>query len=402
MNGGCSRRSFLGGASAFAVAGCAQVPLAEEDAVRWHPGELLVHFLHTGTGEQTFFQFPDGTTMLLDCGHVKRKPAYVESVPPCPSDRLTGGGWTARYLSRILDRREIDYVMVSHWHDDHVMGLSDVAKDFTFRHWLDHQGRRLGAHACDPSPDSLRFAREFVPSAVSRGMTAAAFEPGACDQIALLNDTGRRYAGFEIRNLAANGVLWDGRSGTRDFAAEHVRITGKDAIPENRLSAAFRLRYGAFTYYSGGDLEQTFRTEEGERDWEAAVGAVCGPADVCKTNHHAYWNAMHAGFVREIRARVYLSSVWSPNQVNDRNLPVICSRELYPGERTVYFGTLPKEKTDAYAGRPFLRDIAPAQGHVLVKVPEGGRAFTVFTLAPGDEATPQVTSRRSFAWELYI
>ena len=389
-----SRREFVRSAGAFGTllalpTGCRTADCVGRAYPGWNPGELDIHFIHTGVGEQTFLIFPDGTTMLLDCGYVKaRRPGYAEAIPPQPSGRLTGGEWVARYISRLTDRKEIDYVAVTHWHDDHVMGLADVAKAFRFRNWTDHQFPGIGLHNHDADPDSLRFAREFIPAARAKGMGTAPFEIGACGQFELLNDRmSRRYRDFEIRNLAANCVIWDGKDGRIDCAEPHVRATGKDGMQENQLSSSMRIRYGAFTYYTGGDTEGKLIGEDGKAfDWEGRVGAVAGAADVCKTNHHAFWNAMHAPFVKEIRARVYLSSVWSPNQVNDRNLPVIASRELYPGDRTIYHGFMPFGKLEELAGKPYLADFSPAQGHAVVKVAPGGWTYDVYTLTAADES----------------
>ena len=388
------RREFIASAgacgtiAALGLGGCAFERIGRAYP-GWQPGELDIHFIHTGVGEQTFFVFPDGTTMLLDCGFVaKRRPGYAEAIPPQPSGRLRGGEWVARYLTRVTDRREIDYVAVSHWHDDHVMGLPDVAKVFRFRTWTDHQFPGIGQHRRDADPASLRFAGEFISDQTAKGMKAVPFEVGARNQFELLNDrAARRYGDFEIRNLASNGVIWDGRDGVVDCLTPHVAATKRDAVPENQLSASLRLRYGAFSYYTGGDTELEFVGADGRKfDWEGRVGAVAGPVDVCKTNHHAFWNAMHAPFVKEIRARVYLSSVWSPAQVNDRNLPIIASRELYPGERTIYHGFMPIGKREELAGKPYLADFSPAQGHQVVKVAPGGATYEVFTVTAADES----------------
>ena len=383
------RRNFIFQGGAALLCGCAGVPTpcGGQRYPGWMPGEMDIHFIHTGVGEQTFFVFPDGTTMLLDCGHLDvRRPGYAEAVPAKPSDRLRGGEWVARYLSRLTDRREIDYVLVSHAHDDHVMGLPDVAKAFAFRRWLDNQYPRIGADCTDADPDSCRFLREFVPSACARGMKAEPFEVGARDQVALTNGGARAYGPFEIRNIASDGVLWEAGRGTRDYLTEHLRLSGANSAAVNQLSCALRIRYGAFTYYTGGDLEQTFRSGEGTVDWEAAVGRAVGPVDVCKTNHHAFWNAMQPGFVRAVRARAYLSSVWSPNQVNDRNLPHLASRTLYPGDRTIYFGAMPKGKPAAFGAAPFVRDFAPAVGHQVVEVAPGGGTYEIFTLDAESES----------------
>lgn len=383
------RRSFiLSGGAAF-LYGCAggREALVGERYPGWNPGEMDIHFIHTGVGEQTFFIFPDGTTMLLDCGHVfPRRPGYAEAVPAMPSDRLRGGEWVARYLLRVTDGRAIDYVLVSHAHGDHVMGLPDVAKSFTFRRWIDNQYPHVGVNCTDADPDACRFLREFVPSACARGMKAEPFEVGALNQIALQHGGARPYGAFEIRNIASDGVLWDATRGTRDYLTEHLRLVGANGAECNQLSNAIRIRYGNFTYYTGGDLERTFRSGDGTVDWESAVGRAVGPVDVCKTNHHAFWNAMQPGFVHEVRARVYLSSVWSPNQVNDRNLPHIASRELYPGKRTIFFGAMPKGKLAAFGNAAFVNDFAPCVGHQVVKVAPGGTSYEIFTLDAANES----------------
>ena len=394
LKGKMSRREFVLGAGAcgalwtLPMGGCVAGRVGRAYP-GWQPGEMDIHFIHTGVGEQTFFIFPDGTTMLLDCGYVaKRRPGYAEAIPPQPSGRLRGGEWVARYLACVTDRREIDYVMVSHWHDDHVMGLPDVAKVFSFRNWTDHQFPGVGLHNRDADPDALRLAREFIPDLRAKGMKASPFAVGARGQFELLNDrASRRYGDFEIRNLAANCVLWDGGDGSVDYAKAHVAAIGKDQIMENQLSAAMRIRYGAFTYYTGGDVELELKGADGKAfDWEQKVGAASGPVDVCKTNHHAFWNAMHAPFVREIRACAYLSSTWSPNQVNDRNLPIIASRDLYPGDRMIYHGFMPIGKREELAGKPYLADFSPAQGHQVVKVAPGGRTYEIYTLSAADES----------------
>jgi len=378
----------MAGAAAWALGGCAtRFPSVGSAYVGWQPGEMDIHFIHTGCGEQTFFVFPDGTTMLLDCGHSSRasRPDSLRRIPPMPNGTLRGGQWVSRYLQRVTDRREIDYVMVSHWHGDHTAGLPDVAKDFRFCRWLDHQYPHVGLHEQDADSSSIRFGKEFVPAAIARGMKAEPFAVGALNQIALLNDVAHRYD-FEVRNLAANAVVWDGKGGVVDYGAEHVRATGKDKIEENQLSAAILIRYGGFTYYTGGDVEKSLRRLDGAcLDLEAAVGRACGEVDVAKTNHHAFRAAMQAGFVREVRARAYLSSVWAVSQVNDKNLPVMTSRELYPGPRTVHFGCMPLETMEGFVGRPFVSDIAPAYGHKVVKVAPGGDSYEIFTLDARDE-----------------
>lgn len=397
-----NRRSFiLGSASILALSGCRTWKGTSATYPGWKAGELDIHFIHTGVGEQTFFIFPDGTTMLLDCGdthHAK----YMSEIPPRPDPSRYGGEWVSRYIQRVIPkgRRTIDYVMLSHWHGDHtgdlmfggketadgriVCGIPLVGEDFTFRHYLDHQYPKMGEHALDPDPGSLKLIKAWLPYARRRdGMACAKLEVGALNQIRMLKNAAA-YPGFEIRNLAGNGVLWDGKDGTTDFAAITAKRTGKDAVSENLLSGAIRIRYGRFTYYTGGDNELMMTGEDGRKfNWEAAIGRVCGPVCVAKTNHHAGAWGMSPEFCREIRAKVYLSSVWQARMLDRKSLGAMCSRELYPGNRRIHFGDIAERMKPIAA--EYGKDIAPA-GHAVVKVAPGGGAFKVFALDATDES----------------
>lgn len=67
--------------------------------------------------------------------------------------------------------------------------------------------------------------RAWIPYMQSRcGMVPHAFEVGAVNQIRMLGDDAAKYEkGFAIRNLHANGVYWDGKGGTLDYAPEYFR-----------------------------------------------------------------------------------------------------------------------------------------------------------------------------------
>ena len=100
---------------------------------------------------------------------------------------------------------------------------------------------------------------------------------------------------------------------------------------------------------------------------------------------------MSPEFVREVRAQAYLSSVWQARMVDHKSLSAMCSRELYPGDRTVCFGCIAdshRAVAAAYGG-----DIAPA-GHAVVRVAPGGDEFRVFTLSADDETMTVLYERR--------
>ena len=394
-----NRRQFLSDslATAFlgAVGGCATVG----DAVGcvypgWKPGELDIHFIHTGTSENTFMIFPDGTTMLLDCGHVKkRRPGYAEALPPMPSGERRAGEWVGRYIKRLIPQREIDYLMVSHWHSDHMAGIPDVAESFRFLNYYDHQYPNVGKYRRDVDDADFDVFQKWLEPTLTAGMRREPFKVGAKDQIRLRHDPTDYYKRvFEIRNLAANGVMWDGKKNLIDVAGEHVKQTGVKYIAENALSSAIRIRYGGFTYFTGGDLEGEFVGGDGKKfSYEERVGEVVGPVCVCKTNHHAFFPSMRDAFVKSTKPQLFLSSAWSPNQQNPLSLGRMTAAENYavdsgkPIRPVVAYGAIPefrKRQFDQLGLSGFLA----LEGHAVVKVNPGGFAFKLYTLTAQDES----------------
>ena len=373
----------------------------------WKPGELDIHFIQTGCGEQTFFIFPDGTTMLVDCGDMYR-PHYLRHVPRQPSPARLGGEWVSRYVSRVLlakdgapraGRAAIDYFLLTHWHSDHcgapdlrteptadgrrVCGVTRFAEDFDIRHYFDHQSPRQDVW-CNAGYDkaSLEMMRAWIPFMHDRcGMQAHAFTVGAVDQIRMLGSDAATWAGaFSIRNIHANGVYWDGHGKTVDYKPEFCRrVAGSNGrVYENSLSLGFRLDYGAFSAYFGGDIDFP--------DYESRLAPVIGKVEVCKMNHHGCPSSMGADLCRCLAPKLYFAAIWSPNQVTEKNLVNMASRELYPGERFICPGYLPEVKRRAFAGRDFLADVLPVQGHVVVKVAPGGTGWEFFVLSAADES----------------
>ena len=79
---------------------------------RLYASQLTVHFLDVGQGDSTLFQFPNGTTMLIDGG---------------PADNFYDAGRETiiPYLDT-LGIKKIDAVVMTHPHRDHIGGLVSV------------------------------------------------------------------------------------------------------------------------------------------------------------------------------------------------------------------------------------------------------------------------------------
>ena len=381
----------------------------------WREGEMDLHFVFTGCGENTFFQLPDGTTILCDTGDYYR-PQESFLMPKLPSSDLLGGEWMLRYMRYACGElspygeKAVDYAVFTHWHSDHIghaefdgcdsresgfrfrktkdgrkiNGFLSVAEHFSFRRYLDHQYPARNAYGtADTSVDLLG---PWIDAQRRNGLEAEAFRPGALDQIALMRNPKRYAADFHIRNICANGVLWDGRGGVRDYAAEHVRATGKNGISQNLLSLGFVIEYGKFRFFTGGDVSGTLTGTDGSAiDYEALVGERVGPVNVCKMNHHGCDNAMHDGFVKAVRAQTYVAPMWCPWQACPEVLARLVRFGSFDGsDPLLLLNSVGRFQKDGEAEGGY--ELAPlGQYHVVIKVFPGGERYRAYLLDPRDE-----------------
>ena len=413
-----NRRTFVRGCAAAGFAGafgtgCRSGAPIEAFYPGWKPGELELHFIYTGSGENMFYRLPDGTSILNDTGDFFR-PKDLEHTPLLPSADRVGGEWVSRYIKRVYGETEIDYLLLSHYHADHIgHGLFDtpetpggsrrfrlmpdgrkingvlcVAEDFRFKRYLDHQYPERGMYGTHDG--SMKLLAPWLDDEIKKGLKCEPFRVGALDQIALMRDP-KRYKGiFSVRNICANGRLWDGANGMRDFAAEQVAATGDSKIAQNPLSMGFVIQYGRFRYWAGGDVHLGFKTADGMIDYEAAVGERVGHVTVCKTNHHGCEDAMNDGFVRAVRAQAYITCVWSHWHIRHKTMQKMASRELHPDfAPDIIPNIMPKMRAEKYRGEDFMKNVPPETQkgvHVVVKVLPGGDEYRIYLIDARDES----------------
>ena len=420
-----NRREFFKTSFAGAVVACGVLPPWLAQAVqspevgsilpKWKPGELELHFIYTGCGENCFYRLPDGTAILNDVGDFYR-PSDLNEIPLLPSPDRIGGEWVSRYIQRVYPEKTIDYVIFSHWHADHTgtgpidrkktpgahyryrkypkglagNGIVSVAQDFSFKRYFDHQYPRQGQFK---SNDWLSFESAVKPwfeREIEKGLIVEPFKIGAKNQIAMLRDASKYEALFSIRNLCANGVAWDGGNGVHDYLAIHDKVGGK-LVNENVRSLAFVMRYGKFGYFAGGDLSGKLKSEDGSIvDYEGAVGRLAGRVSVCKTNHHGCSDAMSEGFVRAIQAQNYISCIWCPGQVAQETLSRMLSLKMHNDKPSIFIPTIYPtsrkamfEKEGRFGGIPEATRFGV---HVVVKVAPGGETYKIYLVDARNES----------------
>src|SRR6185369_15105924 len=225
---------------------------------------------------------PDGTTLLVDAGAAGNG---VPETDPHPDASRSPGEWIARYVKRHLPTgpAQLDYALITHFHPDHMAGIGDVGAALPIHTMLD-RGRPDYAYPAAVTDEGTRNYRQFLSS---RNLAVERFRPGQSRQIRLLHDAAK-YPDFEIRNIIANGEVWTGTGeSTHQLFPPPGSLAAADRPNENMCSLGFRLRYGRFRYFTGGDLPGT--QDPGFPAWhavEAALAPIVGPVDVHVVNQH--------------------------------------------------------------------------------------------------------------------
>ena len=96
---------------------------------------MEIHHIYTGRGESSFIIMPDATTMLIDVGdHDPTVEQYALMTEALPDRERRAGEYVARYVERVNpEGKSVDYLMLSHFHNDHMGTAAEPAAMTTDR-----------------------------------------------------------------------------------------------------------------------------------------------------------------------------------------------------------------------------------------------------------------------------
>lgn len=427
-----ARRDFLG-IAAFATAST-QVPSlftgrsTQSTLEPWQPGEFRIHLIHTGVAESTFFIFPDGTTMLLDCGDHAAITRQHLSVPVVPGPERLAGEWIARFVRRVNPNNTlVDYMESSHWHADHCgtpkwqsaapgikwwlfdyarSGFGLAAEQLHFktaidRGWPDYN---------DPIPlsngepaivrDHLR--KLYAHLKKRDGLKVEKFQLGSCEQIAPQKSAVKE---FKVFNLCANGkiAMPDG-SIKNVYSTSFTNGQQPTTLNENGLSLGHIFTYGKFRYYTAGDFSDRIRTPNSDQApllIENELANAVGPVSAAKVNHHGHWSMPNA-LIQALRPKIWLGFVWDQLHMVPETLTRLSDSRNYEGAPTALIApcVFPEPRATNESNKPYFKHLAPeciGKGcHVVLIIPPGGQTFTA-TFVSAEDETLRIIGTQTFA-----
>lgn len=371
----------------------------------WHAGEMDIHHIYTGRGEASFLILPDATTMLIDVGdHDPTVEQYALMTEALPDRDRRAGEYVARYIERINPAgNKVDYLMLSHFHNDHMgaavaparmttdrspnyylVGIAEAGEYLQFGMLYDRGYPDYNY----PFPINDKHANNYLAFVAHHkakfGMQQEAFEVGALNQIKLKNSP--QSYNFSVRNLSSSGEIWTGREGEtlRFYDINPDNLTGYNN--ENTRSIALRFDYGDFSYFTGGDLSCSLLNAEGEEvNLECSVGEVCGEVDVCKANHHSYKDAMPEDFLRAVQAKQYILNVWDQQHTQPELLERMHEIGPQSGDPKIHSGFITETMRNDFATQEWAESICPENGHIVIKAYDNGSKYKIYRLSAEDE-----------------
>jgi beta-lactamase superfamily II metal-dependent hydrolase len=254
---------------------------------------LSLHFIDVEGGQATLIVSPSGQSMLVDTGW----PGY--------------GGRDADRIAAAVKRagiETIDYLVITHYHADHVGGIEQLATRVKFRTVITH------GPTTETNEAALGATASFRNVMTASGAKEIVVQPG--DTIPL--------KGVDVTVVASNRQLIGAPlrgAGARTPACESAVPRPADTS-DNSASVGMLLTFGAFRFLDLGDL-----TQDLEFQMACPVNRI-GEVDLYLTTHHGSGQSNAQVLVHALKARV---AIMNNGARKGGDLPVLQTVRSAPG-----------------------------------------------------------------------
>ncbi|WP_459195666.1 lamin tail domain-containing protein [Wukongibacter baidiensis] len=255
----------------------------------WTPGNLEIHHINVGQGDATLVVSPNGKSLLLDAGESYwNSSADAEKVGP--------------YIESVLGNKKLDYVLISHFHLDHIgyVGYGGLW------HLVEQQNFTVGKMIHRDYTNYLGTTSGTFDNwkAYLEGDGKSKLNPVVAVEGSSQIDLGSGVT-VDIIATDGNGAMIQG-----DFSNEQVPPS------ENDYSIGVLISYGDFDEWVGGDLSGEFATSSfgySYHDIELSAAKEIGDVDVLRANHHGSDHSNSTTFVNQLDPEVSIVSVGDDN-----------------------------------------------------------------------------------------
>jgi competence protein ComEC len=305
-------------------------------------GQLRVFFIDVEGGQSTLFVTPAGQSLLIDTGWAGND--YRDA------DRIVAAAKQAG-LSRI------DYVLFTHYHNDHVGGVSQLVSRIPVGTFIDHgPNRELNSEV---TVHGYEEYQKVLATGKSKHLVA---HPGEVLPI----------QGMSALVISADGNLiadaLPGAGQPNQFcAASETRATDQT---ENSRSLGIEVTFGKLKILDLGDLT-----------WDKEMQLMCpanrlGRVDIYVVSHHGWYQSSSPALVDAIHARV---AIMDNGAKKGGSTPTLQTIAKAPGLETLWQlhfseeGGMANNTAEKYIANPE----GPDAGHYLEVVAAHDGSFEV-------------------------
>lgn len=335
------------------------------------PGELYYEQIYVGgltLGESAIVIGPDGTRLLIDVGNDAHDDDIVEALEAVAASLDTQG------LGPV-DPTQVDHILLTHLHADHVDGFEDLMGTVTVRDRVIHRGLVDLVLANDGAVDTLctYFTAHPGQELALCDAMAPACAGGAATTCGRATVPLGPSAALDV--VAANGFI----AGVSMEASTGPFLTD-DSNGENARSLVGILSHGPFRLLFAGDLTGGGSdTDAVEAFFAPHLATELGPlgVDVLHAGHHGRDTSSSDPWLDTLlpgdgRTRHVVMGI-SPAHVGSPH-GIVLDR-LFTGDRLA--DGLAWATTVAPRGTTAPQLVAPGSGNVRVRTLDGGKGYAV-------------------------
>jgi beta-lactamase superfamily II metal-dependent hydrolase len=262
-------------------------------------GDLRVFFIDVEGGQSTLFVTPAGQSLLIDTGwqdHDGRD-----------ADRIVAA-------AKLAGISKIDYVLLTHYHEDHVGGVPQLVARIPVGTFIDHGPNRELDHGI--TEQGYAKYQQVLAGGKSKRILA---HPGDVLPI----------GGVSLRVISADGALIPKplpRAGEANPFCKISESRPPDQT-ENARSLGVEITFGKLRILDLGDLT-----------WDKEMQLMCpvnklGHVDVYVVSHHGWYQSSSPALVDAIHARV---AIMDNGETKGGSTPTLQTLSKAPGLQTLW------------------------------------------------------------------
>jgi competence protein ComEC len=310
---------------------------------------LQIYFVDVEGGQATLFVTPEGKSLLIDTGWPGNNGRDADRIAAAAKD---------------AGIKKIDFVLITHYHDDHVGGAPQLAAKIPVGTFIDHGENR---ETSDANASRVFAAyQQLLSSGKYKHIVA---KPGEVLPI----------TGMQVRAVTADGQVIErplpggGKENTNCANAAKPPVD----TTENPRSLGTLITFGKLRILDLGDL-----TADKEMELMCPMNKI-GPIDIYIASHHGFFQSGSAVLVHAITPRVAIMD----NGAKKGGSPVAWDViEKAPGLEDLWQLHYSEEGGEAHnVAASFLANLqGPDTGNYLKVTAAGDGSFAVFSSRTGE------------------